>query len=136
VAGEDHLARLCVEFGKIARRRAQQNIALLDLCEAEIVQDLGDREQVDLELQGACDVGQVRLAVIGWRARLDRRDDQLSAGEVDTIELTLIGEPCHLLDFAVEARPAVGEIAFTSVSIATGNGPSALSSAKVGSGIR
>ena len=41
-----------------------------------------------------------------------RRDDQLSAGEVDAIERALIGEPRHLLDFAVEARPAAGEIAF------------------------
>src|ERR1700730_7373470 len=80
--------------------------------------------------------GLLNLLSLGWRARLHGRDDQLSAGEVDAIELALIGEPRHLLDFAVEARPAAGEIAFTSVSIATGNGPSALSSAKVGSGIR
>jgi len=65
VAGEDLLSRLRVEIGKIARRRAQQNVALLDLRETEIVQDFGDREQVvDLELQGAREFRQVRLAVV------------------------------------------------------------------------
>jgi hypothetical protein len=54
----------------------------------------------------------LQLLSLGWRARLHGRDDQLSAGEVDTIELALISEPRHLLDFAVERRPAAGEIAF------------------------
>jgi hypothetical protein len=69
VPGKDHLACLRVEIGKIARRRAQQNVALLDLGEAEVVQDFGDREKVvDLELQGAGDFRQIRLAVIGRRS--------------------------------------------------------------------
>ena len=54
----------------------------------------------------------LQLLSLGWRARLHGRDDQLSAGEVDTIELALISEPRYLLDFAVERRPAAGEIAF------------------------
>src|SRR5271169_812015 len=37
VPGEDHLARLRIEIGKIARRRAQQNVALPDLGKAEVV---------------------------------------------------------------------------------------------------
>src|SRR6202162_895681 len=54
----------------------------------------------------------LQLLSLGWRARLHGRDDQLSAGEFDTIELALIGEPSDLLDFAVERRPAAGEVAF------------------------
>src|SRR5271166_1339352 len=45
VPGEDHLARLRIEIGKIARRRAQQNVALPDLGKAEVMQNFGDREQ-------------------------------------------------------------------------------------------
>jgi hypothetical protein len=56
--------------------------------------------------------GLLNLLSLGCCARLHRRDDQLSGGEVDTTELALIGAPRHLLDFVVEARPATGEIAF------------------------
>jgi hypothetical protein len=68
------------------------------------IRDLAGRQQrVDRLLQ---------LLSFGWRARLHGRDDQLSTCEVDTIELAPIGEPRHLLDFAVERRPAAGKIAF------------------------
>ena len=54
MAGKDFFARLRVEIGKVARCRGQQNVALLYLGKAEVVQDFGDREQVvDLELLGA-----------------------------------------------------------------------------------
>src|SRR4029077_10897033 len=46
VVGEDLLARLRVEVGKTARSRGQQNIALLDLGEAEVVQHFRNREQL------------------------------------------------------------------------------------------
>src|SRR6516165_11483435 len=49
------------------------------------IRDLAGRQQrVDRLLQPLS---------LGWRARLYGRDDQLSAGEVDTIELALFGEP-------------------------------------------
>src|SRR5271170_795587 len=67
--------------------------------------------------------GLLNFLSLGWRARLHRRDDQLSAGEVDAIELALIGEPRHLLDFAVERRPAAGEIAFHVCQIASNCDP-------------
>lgn len=66
VSGKNLLARLRVEVGELARRGAQQNVTLSDFGKPEVVEDFGDREQViDLELQGARDFRQIRLAVIG-----------------------------------------------------------------------
>src|SRR6266436_2532945 len=65
VVGENFLAGLRVELGKIACRRTQHNIALLDLGEAEVMENFGDWEQlVDFQLQIACEFRQVRLAMV------------------------------------------------------------------------
>ena len=57
MAGKDFFAGLRVEFGKVARRRAEQDVAVLKLGEAYVVQDFGHWKQVvDFELQCARDL--------------------------------------------------------------------------------
>ena len=68
VVGENFLAGLGVEFGKIPRSRIEHNIALPSLGEAEMMKNFGNREQfVDFQLQVPREFRQVRLAVVGRR---------------------------------------------------------------------
>ena len=68
VVGENFLAGLRIELGKIPCRRTQHNIALLDLSEAEVMESFGNWKQfVDFQLQIARELRQVRLAVVRRR---------------------------------------------------------------------
>ena len=65
VVGENFLARLRVKLGKIPCWRTQHNIALLDLGEAEVMENFGNRKHfIDFQLQIARELRQVRLAMV------------------------------------------------------------------------
>jgi len=67
------------------------------------IRDLGARQQP---------VGGIlQLLGLGWRIRLPRRDHQLVAGEVDTVQLALIGELSDILGLVVERCTPPCEIA-------------------------